>query len=697
MPGNTGLNHHRIPILSFIAAIFFYSIITSSPAFAQPPAVLPGEQEELLLYFSKDEIIATATKQAMPLSKVPAVATVITAEQIRNMGARTLFETLKIVPGLGIFQDYSHDRGIEIRGVKTLNSEKVLVLLDGMRLNQFVFGGAFPIYSDLPLDNVKRIEVIRGPVSALYGANAFTGVINVITKEGGEINGVDMRAEGGSFSTQRYNILAGKKFGDLEVAAHFNYLERDGDRRRIEQDLTGASGRTDNWRQRLDTGLTASWKGLRLDYRHTALQNGPYIGATSTLNDESHHHHIDDIAQLSYRYEVTKELDASARIYWRNMRSDQYWELFPEGFMAGTYPDGVLGNPRIKERTYGAEVQVDYKLFKDNLLTVGVNIDRVKQYDVQHWANFDPDNVFAGPLAGGFQNITDWKNWNQNAHRNVFAWYLQDSWNITSKLNLIAGVRRDEYSDFGNTTNPRVGLVWQVLKNTHVKLLAGKAFRAPSGEELYNEHNPSAIGNQDLKPERITTTELAIETKVGEATIKASYFKNYISNTIERLPIGGGSYQHMNSSRRRIAGLELEGKYHFNKTDNAYANFTWLELKRLGSGEDVADVPKWRSNIGGNVAFARYFNFNTNIYFSGERPRTVRDTRKDLPSYAVIDAALTFKNFWKGLEIQLLAKNLLDKRYDDPAAWSTQTNSVSVPGDYPREGREIFLEARYTF
>lgn len=240
--------------------------------------------------------------------------------------------------------------------------------------------------------------------------------------------------------------------------------------------------------------------------------------------------------------------------------------------------------------------------------------------------------------------------------------------------------------------------MWEVSKGTHLKLLAGRAFRAPTFEELYNARNTAVVGNANLSPEVITTTEMSLETKaVKNTTLKLTLFKNWIDAIIDLQPGATSGMQFANGGRSRTAGVEAEAKYDFNKTDNAYANFTWLEPKRLGNGGDMADIPKWRSNVGGNVLLAKDFNLNTNLFISGERPRAEGDWRKDVPSYALLDMTLIWKNRIKGLEIMLAAKNLLDKRYDDPSPWNATTSSVSVPGDYPRDGREVSLEVRYNF
>jgi iron complex outermembrane receptor protein len=161
-----------------------------------------GEQEELLLFFEEEALVTLATLHPHKVREAPAIISVITAEQIKNMGARNLADVLITIPGIGILTSTAWSRAeIEVRGVETRQSDKVLVLVDGHRLNDPFFGGATTITDDFPLENVKQIEIIRGPGSALYGANAFVAVINIITKKAEEIDGIQLNLGYGSFET----------------------------------------------------------------------------------------------------------------------------------------------------------------------------------------------------------------------------------------------------------------------------------------------------------------------------------------------------------------------------------------------------------------------------------------------------------------------------------------------------------------
>ncbi len=128
--------------------------------------------------------MVTATKRKISTRKAPAIATVITADEIKNMGARDLTDVLKTVPGFGVSINEWGVNMFEVRGIKTTGSEKILVMTDGHRLNESYTGSGLCLtFNDLSVEKIRQIEIIRGPGSALYGANAFTAVINIITKD----------------------------------------------------------------------------------------------------------------------------------------------------------------------------------------------------------------------------------------------------------------------------------------------------------------------------------------------------------------------------------------------------------------------------------------------------------------------------------------------------------------------------------
>jgi outer membrane receptor for ferrienterochelin and colicin len=133
------------------------------------------------------------------------------------------------------------------------------------------------------------------------------------------------------------------------------------------------------------------------------------------------------------------------------------------GFLQPSYPNGMIGKPLLKNRTIGGELQVDWDLFKGNHLIAGISFEDMHQFDVKQLANFNP--LTGAPLS----SVQEVANWNKNATRQIFAAYLQDEWKLPAQINLTAGLRYDHYSDFGDTLNPRVGLVWSFLRKCRFK------------------------------------------------------------------------------------------------------------------------------------------------------------------------------------------------------------------------------------
>ncbi|MCG8316854.1 MAG: TonB-dependent receptor plug domain-containing protein [Pseudomonadales bacterium] len=215
--------------------------------------------EDEIRWLQEERYVTTATKTREQLSKSGASVSVITANDLQKMGARNLMDALKRLPGFGINKFNMGMSSVEVRGVKTDFSEKVLFLLDGHGINNnLVNGGALSSYNNIRLNDVKVVEVIRGPGSALYGANAFSAVINVITKKAEDISGLIFSLEGGSDQTQAASLLYGGIGEGFHVATSVDIYESAGLNSHVSSDALGRSGNIDHWQRRYEWALRAS-------------------------------------------------------------------------------------------------------------------------------------------------------------------------------------------------------------------------------------------------------------------------------------------------------------------------------------------------------------------------------------------------------------------------------------------------------
>ncbi|MEW6602104.1 MAG: TonB-dependent receptor [Nitrospirota bacterium] len=541
----------------------------------------------------------------------------------------------------------------------------------------------------MSVDAIKRVEVIRGPGSALYGANAFAGVINVVTKKPEDIKGLQATAGAGSFDTRHYSLLFGDSNGDLKMSGYFDYLKTDGPKSFIEEDSIGNSGRTDEWQEKPEIGLYFQYKDFTVKGGYMKNSNGPYIGAGQALNDKSSVRLEESYVDIIYSRRITDDFDISARIYGDYFAGDFFWKLYPEGSF-GIYTDGLIGNPKSKEKTLGADLTTSYSL-SDHLLTAGGMLEKEELYDTTHITNFDPDT---GAPLGSMQDITDWGNFIENAKREMWAVFIQDVWNITDDISLTAGVRHDHYSDFGGTTNPRAGLVWEFRKDTYLKLLYGSAFRAPTFTDLYQTNNPSFVGDRDVKPEKIKTYEAGLEHRFLENyTARINYFHNDIRDLIGHNEDAASAEvpKQENRGDAKVDGVEAELLFDFGNNSYGYVNYSYHHPVDRETGWRLPDVPSQRGNAGANYAPWKYLNTNINLSWTGKRYRVDNDLRDDLPAETLVDLTLIAKNFYRTFEIRGSVYNLFDEYYTDP----------SLPGDvhndFPTNRRTFLIEARYTF
>jgi len=682
------------------AALVFFVVYCGLPGYAaefkSPEEMFNETKYTEESYYKTERFLLTATKHLMESRTAPAINSVITAEEIRNMGARNLFDVLDKIPGFST--SWNQIKGvIDVRGVQTDHAEKVLLMIDGVRIRDSYTGSpTFLFGEDLMVENIKRIEVVRGPGSALYGANAFVGVVNIITRDPQDYGDdhVVASATVGSFNTRQVDLLFADNKGDLKISGHLNYLDTDGERPLIEEDALSnspvynssaslAPGRAQGADEKLDVGLKLKYKDFLLNGRIIDKERGFFAGVLGALSTESKLDVSMGLADLNYHKVISDALDLSGKLYFVHMDYDAYSEIYPPGFTGGN-DVGLIGNPSFKNDVIGIELTANYTI-DDHLVTSGVVYEEDRQYDVRSITNFaDP---FSPPV-----DTTETSNFNKNVTRKIWAAYVQDVWEITAYDSLTLGVRYDHYSDFGGTTNPRIGYVHEFENEMIVKLLYGRAFRAPNNNELYSINNPAVVGNPDLEPETIETLEASVEIPfLRYFTFNTSYFHNVIDDIIRLDTSQPSPYPFVNATKEStVDGVEAELKCSFGKNRYGYLNASYQDSED-DQGRDLPYVADWMGNAGYNHEFFGKLNANVNVYWIGERTRLEGDTRDKAPSATLVDVTLILRNFYKRLEIKGSVFNLLDEDFVAPSTITSITN------DLPLHRRMFLMEVLYRF
>lgn len=656
-------------------------------------------------FLLEEQVVTTASKKKESMSHAPAIMSVVTAEEIANMGVVTYLDVLKRVPGIDISITNYGQWVIGIRGIRTSGTEKVKLLIDGHSVNDSFIGSGLTFFDDLPVENIEKIEVIRGPGSALYGANAFVGVINIITRKGADIQGGQGSLGFGSMNTFTADALGGARFeSGLEISGYAHYLHSDGIHETIDRDLqssydewTGsaaslAPGRTTFANEKVLVDVNASYAGLYWKNLFGWREREDYLGLSLSLNERSELEEMQMFSELGYELPIldNDRLTSHTKVYFDLFDEDILWNQYPPGHtevggydgdgVVEVFPEGKMSDVELSNLTLGVEEQVDIKLFEGNSLTAGFVYEHKRQFHVKGTKNQDE---ITGDALPDMVDFTDLSNWNRNAKRDIVALYLQDVWNITDSLGLTLGVRYDRYSDFGDTINPRAGLVWNFAEDGALKLLYGRAFRAPNFRELYDW-----VGSPDLEPEIINTFEVELSYRIAEfLKARASYYFIDIEDLI-REDRSSWPYRFVNRGETTVHGVECELVAAIKDGSYAYVNYSFTEPED-GDDEPLADVANHMANVGFNLRLFKLLDLNANLKYTGERERAQGDSRRDLDDQITVDGALSVHPV-EGLDLTFSVFNIFDADLREPAP-------AVVPDDYPMPGRTFFFRVRYSF
>ena len=652
---------------------------------------------------SLETTIATSSKRTA--SKAPAVITIITADDLKATGATNLTEALQSVPGIHIRTDAFGNRPlVHFRGA---NATQTLLMVNGNSMRDLIWGfGIF--WKGIPASAIERIEIMRGPGSALFGADAIAGAINVITKTAGQIKHSEAGIRAGSFNTKTAWIQHGDNWQGVEIGFTAELYDTEGynpliplDRQAAFEDQTYATNVTLSpadarygWNNQ-DIRFSAAknhWR-LQADYmRHSDLEIGltgyGVLDPVTQGNDERLN------LDLFYNNDTLSDhwtLDTELRYQHLYYSSGEGFQERPAGYTdaSGTYPDGLININRSSERRIVFEASTLFSGITDHSIRLGAGHTWQDLYSVEHLQNFgtapDGSSIIAGsplvdlsdsPYAFAPEKI-----------RRINHFFLEDTWGLAKDWELTVGARYDNYSDFGDTTNPRIALVWQTNNMLTSKLIYGQAFRAPSYQQLFVETS-RFLPNPDLQPERSETIDLAFTyTPTSKLLLNLNLFYFEQTDLISPITVSGLSKdQYQNTGDYTISGVELDAHWQALKHLNISGNYT---LRNPDDSTAAIQEAEKEAYLRTDWKLDTDLNWNIQINWIGDRPRGENDLRDTLSSYTIIDTTIRYahSDTW---EFAASIRNLFDSDGDE-------ITGRSIPGDLPIPERNAYAEARYKF
>ena len=708
------LPHRLAPLVTALLAV-----LAGAPVRAEDP---------LLLMLSGDEQLASlATGTPRQVSKAPSVTTVISRDDIRASGATDVDEILETVPGLHVTRrGYMWQPIYTMRGIRALANTEVLVMMNGIPMNFGFLGNRGTLMAGLPLENVSHIEVIRGPGSALYGAEAFAGVINIVTRSAEEIDGTEAGLRIGSFNSRDVWVQHGGQWDGLRLVGSIRLGHTAGHGAIIAADAQSAlDSAFGTHASRAPGALNAGHDAVdaRIDLTMGKWQlRAGYVGRPNLGAGAGVAEALDPAKGGNAHY-------VNADLTWRDARIADGWDalvqasysdaaetnsaiaLFPPGSvlplpLAGGSAStvGMVGQPQHWESQARLNAAATYTGIQGHTIRLGAGYHVDDLYKVTESKNF----TFAGLLpvclnldcsiieadeANGLIFLTPHR-------RTAYHAYGQDEWQLGADWTLTTGLRHDHYSDFGSTTNPRVALVWAAAYNVTARFMAGRAFRAPSFVELYVTNNPVQTGNPQLRPETIETKELAFNWQVRPNLRTAANLFHYRMKDAIRFvansdPTTGSTAQ--NVGRQRGRGLEMEFAWDPSAEWRLVGNYAFQHSVDDSTQQHTAMVPRHHAYLRADWRMPSGWTLSTQVNSVAGRQRAAPDTRASVADYVTTDLVLRSARILRDFELSLSLRNLFDVDAREPSEGPSTAGAVAnIPGDLPLPRRNVYLELRYT-
>ncbi len=668
-----------------IATMLVLACCSAGPALADEP-------------YSLQEVVVTASRIESPLAEAPTNVTVITAEEIKDMGAQTLVDVFDREPGVFTqnLLGNSKTANIDIRGYGEAAPQNVLFLVNGRRINSIDLSGAD--LAQIPVDAIERVEVYRGPASVLYGDNAAAGAVNIILKagEGAPKGSVTMTTGGYNFF--KPEALVSGSQGRFSYMVFGSDLDTDGYRHNNalhSKDLLGNFGFDlgDHLKVKLSTGLhddtygqpgSLYWGDLRAGM--VDPKDSTHPNDTASTNDNF----FDLVPEIALREDVVLSLGAS----YRDRHTGSFYDY---GF--GSYYDS---KSELQTYAFTPKMEVSTPIAGlKNVFVIGTDYDRY------------PTTVSSsGLLPGPTQTTSD-------INKRDFAGYADEKIFPFQDLALEAGYRRQkssfdvDYKDFVNpavsdtgTSNYvrdayRLSANYAILKKANVFASYSEGFRFPATDEFVVYGYSPAPGiyvpttlNTALKPQTTREFDFGIRSDPWHGVAGSlTYFQSRNRDEIYFNPLDQANENYDKTNRQGV-----ETSLFFNLTTGLTLNLTYSYTEALFDGGEFGGnriplVPENKASVKFSYAVSNW-DFSLASVYTGER-YAISDqanAQQQLPGYTIFDASAGYR--WNQLSALLSVKNLTNKRYSEMGVYSPYVNDIGL---YPSPGREFFLTLKYAF
>ncbi len=671
----------------------FISLCCSILLYANEPEL------DTLFNLSLEELmsveVTTASQEKESLLETPAIVSVITAQQLKEWGVQNVYEALGYLPGIVVNESYMGYSVVTFRGVTPgLFNTKALFMINGHPSYERLFGSGHTEF--IPIEAIERIEVVRSPASSLYGTNAISGVVNIITKQGVEnANEVTARVGShdhyyGNFNLYNANMTLS---GSIQRDRGYNY----------------GGSIAENPGGLVDTTTYPAPHIIDLDYQDDLANLFLNVhDDTWTINAAYSKHEdarfgfnpwvwLNGINQQeSFYLDVNKNFtidDGQLNLWLRYDYADKVYHAGEFPFPAGTAHPSVTGRTSTETtmyntvQRYSAEAQYKKKVNDAFSYIIGAS----GEYDESTSLDFIYDSDGARNNNGGFT---------LSPHTKTFAAYGQIKYHFNEDWLGIAGVRGEDNDIVGYSgIVPRLGLTYRAAKNTYIKALYSEAFRTPVFLEQYVYVPGFTFGNMNLDREEIKNYELALDSALNkENQLQLTLFYLQLRKEITRRPASGTATEYFNAPGRDMYGIEAEWKSILNQNfelmlNAAYSNGQDKTTEYLEPGFD-GDAP-FIANYTANAVLTYHMNnqWSTTLsdQFIGSKDYVLDGGSKgSIDNYNLANLVITYSNF--PFEGSLIVKNIFDEKYTYPEP--VRRNLDEIPGG---PGTTAYMTLRYKF